>query len=217
MKARSILAGATLFSVLAGYVNLTMFEATKNTLSHMTGSISRLSEAMFRVQGLDISAWHFLIIIASFVLGAGFSGVILSGHILKPGRHYGLLMVLESAWLLIANFVFTKSPWFSVYLVSLAMGQQNAMASSYRGLVIRTTHMTGILTDLGFLLGAAVKRHSLDKWRLGFFLLILLGFFAGGWMGLVGYTSFGINSLRIPGAILFLGGVLYLWQIEESR
>lgn len=207
---------AAFFAAIAGYVNLVLLEATRMTLSHMTGNVARLSEALYR--GSEVSAIHFLVILLSFIFGAMLTGFLLADHHFGLRRVYGVLMLIEGFVLLAAGMVFESSIWLAVYLVSFAMGQQNAMASSFKGLIIRTTHMTGILTDFGFLLGSSLKRRRFIFWRIGFFILLLVGFFIGGWLGLLGYHAFKIHSLYIPGALLAILGVaaiFYIYILQE--
>jgi uncharacterized membrane protein YoaK (UPF0700 family) len=44
----------------------------------------------------------------------------------------------------------------------MACGLQNAMATGYSGAVIRTTHVTGIVTALGIAVGLAARRERVD-------------------------------------------------------
>ena len=211
-----VLAAAALFSAVAGFVNLVLLEATRMTLSHMTGNVARLSEALFR--GSEISSLHFLVIIFCFLFGAMLTGFVLADQHFGPRRLYGALMIVEGLVLLIAAAAFENSVWTTVYLVSFAMGQQNAMASSFKGLIVRTTHMTGILTDLGFLLGSFLKTRRFVYWRVGFFMILLSGFFMGGWLGLISYQTLKIKSLFFPGSILLILGlfdILYIYNLNS--
>ncbi len=203
------------FAAIAGYVNIVLLEATRMTLSHMTGNVARLSEALYR--GSEISVTHFLMILCSFILGAMLTGVLLADRHFGLRRVYGVLMLIEGLVLLTAGLMFESSVWMTVYLVSFAMGQQNAMASSFKGLIIRTTHMTGILTDLGFLLGAFIKRRKFIFWRAGFFTLLLLGFFIGGWFGLLSYAWLKIKSLYLPASLLLLLGFATIVYVSCLR
>ncbi len=86
-------------------------------------------------------------------------------------------------------------------LAAAAAGLQNAYASAYRGMVVRTTHATGLITDIGFLAGAAV-------------LAGLLAFFVGG--GIVGALVrpiLGSDTLTLLGTGLILaGGGYFAWR-----
>ena len=89
----------------------------------------------------------------SFVLGTMASGMIVQQSTLKLGRRYGLALTLESLLLFTAIPFLDASKSIGLYLDLIAMGLQNGMVSAYSGAIIRTTHVTGALTDLGISLG----------------------------------------------------------------
>ena len=108
-------------------------------------------------------------------------------------------------------------PWvFHSYL-----GLQNAMCTSFSGLVVRTTHMTGIVTDIGNILGQACRKDThAELWRLKVHVPLLFGFLFGGFIGELGWLWLGEGSLLIP--CFFTGGVavLYLslpWVKEAAK
>jgi uncharacterized membrane protein YoaK (UPF0700 family) len=63
----------------------------------------------------------------------------------------------------------------SVYMLAIACGMQNAMTTRYSGAVLRTTHLTGMVTDVGLLIGhmARSDRDFHDLWKLTLFLPII--------------------------------------------
>jgi uncharacterized membrane protein YoaK (UPF0700 family) len=83
------------------------------------------------------------------------------------------------------------------------------MVSSYSGAVIRTTHVTGIITDLGIALGQALRRQKVDWRRTGLYLVLLSGFFTGTVCGSLGYYRVGYAVLLMPSSVAGLGGCLY--------
>jgi uncharacterized membrane protein YoaK (UPF0700 family) len=46
------------------------------------------------------------------------------------------------------------------------MGVQNAMVSHYKGAIIRTTHLSGVLTDIGLTLGYKVRGLKIENRRI---------------------------------------------------
>lgn len=84
-------------------------------------------------------------------------------------------------------------------------------ATSYSGAVVRTTHMTGICTDIGNILGQACRKDSkAELWKLKVFVPILLSFMFGGFLGQACYLLMHENAILLP--CFFTGGmgVLYL-------
>ena len=81
------------------------------------------------------------------------AGMIVGAWKLIPGRRYGVAMIVEGCLLGSATRLFLHKHRLALPAVSMACGLQNAMSSSYCGLMIRTTHVTGIVTDIGVMLG----------------------------------------------------------------
>ncbi len=74
------------------------------------------------------------------------------------------------------------------------MGVQNAMVSHYKGTIIRTTHLSGVLTDLGLALGYRVRGLVVERRRVVLHLLILSGFLIGGLCASWMYPYLKLNS-----------------------
>merc|ERR1719191_1161741 len=80
---------------------------------------------------------------------------------------YGLAM-MGTASLLVLSTILEWHP-IAPFLVSAACGLQNGMATSYSGAVIRTTHVTGIATDVGLISGRLLMqfcRTRCAKWHV---------------------------------------------------
>ncbi len=98
------------------------------------------------------------------------------------------------------------------YLVSLACGLQNGLCTTFSGAVIRTTHMTGILTDIGLVLGQAIfyPRTRKHLWKLKVLLPLYGAFCLGGVIGWFAYQLLHIEALLLPCAVLGLLGIAHL-------
>jgi uncharacterized membrane protein YoaK (UPF0700 family) len=83
--------------------------------------------------------------------------------------------------------------------------------------VIRTTHITGIVTDLGIALGLLARREPIDRRRVGLYLVLLTGFFVGGLLGAAGFQRFGYDTLLAPAALSGITGVGYTFIKHFSR
>jgi uncharacterized membrane protein YoaK (UPF0700 family) len=91
------------------------------------------------------------------------------------------------------------------------------MASTYMGLIVRTTHMTGIATDLGFLLGARLRGQKVEPWRFALFVLLLAGFLVGVVLGAAMAVRFGAGALwPAAGLVAIAGGGYYLWRARSA-
>ena len=145
--------GAFTLAFAAGSVNAVgLLGFSHQAVSHLTGTSTLLGLGMAQ---LDYSSSvHLLLVIFSFVAGAAFSGFLIDSSALQPGRRYGVALLLESALLLLAMFALQNNSVAGHYLASAACGLQNAMVTTYSGAIIRTTHVSGLFTDLGLMLGA---------------------------------------------------------------
>ena len=86
---------------------------------------------------------------------------------------------------------------------------QNALATTYSGAIIRTTHVTGIFTDLGIMLGEFVRGDELDKRKAKLFLTIIIGFIFGGALGALLYIKYQFMALLFPICICLSIAVVY--------
>ena len=211
-----VFAGAISLAAVAGYTNVVVLGFFQTPVSHMTGAVSRLSVDLSRGDRGDLQV--VLSIVAGFLLGAVISGVVIGARKLRPGRRYGLALLVEGVVLGLATTLLASGNAAGVTLAAMACGIQNAMASSYYGLVIRTTHVTGIVTDLGVMLGHWLRHRRLRSWKLLLLLGILLGFFAGGVLGALAAARLGARALFLASlACLFAGAVYLAWRHALRR
>lgn len=143
---------------VAGYTNILAFLTCGTVTSHVTGTVSQW--------GLDLvqGRWA-LMIFTSFLLATFLLGAMVSAICTETGRRRGwesiyvLPVALEAALLAVfAVMVALHNPeetetgstlYAMTGLASLAMGLQNATITRISSGVVRTTHMTGVFTDLG--------------------------------------------------------------------
>ncbi|CAF1188152.1 unnamed protein product [Rotaria sp. Silwood1] len=92
----------------------------------------------------------------------------------------------------------------STYLVSLACGLQNGMCTTFSGAVIRTTHMTGVLTDIGLVLGQALfcSRTRKHLWKLKVLIPLYGAFCLGGVSGWFAYKLLLFKAILLLSAII---------------
>lgn len=92
---------------------------------------------------------------------------------------------------------------------SAACGLQNALATTYSGAIIRTTHVTGVFTDLGILIGSALRGDPFDRRKALLFVLIISGFVLGGVVGAFLFSAFEFTALLFPAAFCFALALSY--------
>lgn len=95
------------------------------------------------------------------------------------------------------------------YLVCLACGLQNGMCTTFSGAVIRTTHVTGILTDIGLVIGQAIfhKRTRKHLWKLKILIPLYASFCCGGAIGWIAFKYMHHQAILPPCVIIVCLGV----------
>lgn len=155
---RTFQANATLAVLLcaaAGALNAGGFFAVGLYTSHVTGHASRIADEL--VLGNAPVAGKYLALLLAYLGGAMASTFLMEHnlaqtHAVRYTKPLGLELVLVVAFALIGHFYDERDHQLVPYLaplLSFAMGVQNAMVTKISGAIIRTTHMTGVTTDLG--------------------------------------------------------------------
>jgi uncharacterized membrane protein YoaK (UPF0700 family) len=224
-KKNAVLAGY--LAVTGGYVNSAGFVLLGIFTSHVTGNVGRLSIDLSRRDfGGALGAG---LMIGAFLVGAIVaSAIIESGAFRSRSNAYGTALALVAA-LLFAFLVLPEAePGLSrlhdseAALICSAMGLQNSLVTRLSGAVVRTTHLTGVITDLGIELArwlrwgravlsqrlsvplviGSVERPAPAKIRL--LTIIIVGFGVGAFLGAWGAASLRYGALSIPVAGLAL-------------
>lgn len=199
--------GAFTLALLAGMVNVVgVLGVAPHALSHLSGSATWLGASVWQSSSTVL---HLAGVLLSFVCGSALSGMMLSGHDVRAGRHYDELLVIEGVLLLAAFFALREDMRFGVYFASAACGLQNALATHYSGAIVRTTHVTGIFTDLGLMLGGWLRGVRFDARKARLFGLIIAGFIGGGIIGAKLFMSVGLATLLVPALLCFCLAALY--------
>ena len=171
--------GGFCMACIAGSMNaIGVLSFENHAISHLTGISTLLGVSLSGLHWVD--SIHLLGIIFAFVFGAVLAGAIVGSVALQLGRHYSFALILESLLILGALAALTHDSAMGPYLMSVACGLQNGMVSAYSGTVVRTTHVTGLFTDLGTMMGAALRGHPVNSRRVILYLLLIVGFILGG-------------------------------------
>ncbi|WP_158884460.1 YoaK family protein [Rhodanobacter sp. L36] len=208
--------GGGILAFIAGLINAAGYMGFRHqSITNLTGSTSLLGVALGTADHNE--AWHWAFSIGAFVLGAIFSGLIVQQRTLKLGRRYGAALVLESLLLFGAVPLLDAGNSTGLYLASMAAGLQNGMASTYSGMVFRTTHVSGMFTDLGIYIGQRLRGLQVDTLRIRVCVLVigtfLLGSVTGAWL----FRLLQERSLLIPAALTGLCGAGYGLYCQYQR
>ncbi|MFO0834282.1 MAG: DUF1275 family protein [Phycisphaerales bacterium] len=143
---------------VAGYTNIVALIACGTVTSHVTGNASNLGRHV--VEGNWPAAAFMLFVLLMFFAGACVSAILTESGWRRGSESIYVLPSLAQAILLTAfavglEFREPNQPpsllavWWLTGLASMAMGLQNATITRISSGVVRTTHLTGVLTDLG--------------------------------------------------------------------
>ena len=192
--------GAAALASVAGIVNVVGFLGfQQQAVTHLTGNTSLLAAAL--VGGDAGMALGLGAMLLAFVAGSMLSGLIVQDSTLRLGRRYGVVLTIESLMLLAAVPLFRQQHQAGPILAATACGLQNAMATTYSGALVRTSHVSGMFTDLGIMLGHSLRGLPLARRRLALCSLVISFFFLGGVVGAVLYGGIGYAALYVPGAL----------------
>lgn len=214
MNANHVLLGGCILTFLAAAVNADFMLRMGISVSHLTGDLSRITSESIKSGGLrSREAGILFLSVLGFVCGAATSGFFIHHPTLQLQRPYGRFVIAEGALLLTTHFLTADSMLLSCWLAAWACGMQNALATRYRGIVLRTTHITGLLTDVGQNFGMRLAGHSVEIWKITTPLLLALSFAAGALTG----AFFTLRS-RIP--VTAACGIVYMlvgmtWSIRR--
>lgn len=205
---RWVWSGAWALAFVAGIVNVVGFLGfTHQAVTHLTGTTSMFAAA---VASLDAPATlHYAASLGSFILGTVVSGFLIQDTTLQLGRRYGIALLIESALLALAVPLCESQNSLGLYAAACACGLQNAMVSTYSGAVVRTTHLSGMFTDLGIFLGHLLRGLPVDLRRLRLCVLVITGFFCGGIAGTSAFRWLAYKALFIPSGLTAITAIAY--------
>ena len=202
---------------VAGAANAGGFLAVRQYTSHMTGIVSAMADhtavGAFRLLAAGGGA------VLSFVLGAACCALIVNfARRRRLHSTYALPLLFEALLLLafgvlggrLASVELLIVP-ATVSLLCFMMGLQNAVITKLSNAEIRTTHITGVLTDIGIELGRALywngdgvaPRVVANRDRLRLLAGLAVSFFTGGVVGATGFARLGYAA-TVPLAFMLV-------------
>ena len=208
-----------MLAFVAGATNAGGFLAVQQYTSHMTGIVSSMAD------NLVLGAYDLVLGglggLLSFLLGAACSAIMVN----YSRRHqlhseFALPLLFEALLLLgfgVLGARLSGIPGLfvpvTVMLLCFIMGLQNALITKLSHAEIRTTHITGIVTDIGIELGKLLywnvdqspQQHPVrvNRQRLRVLGLLALNFFGGGVLGALGFKYLGYLA-TLPLALLLV-------------
>ncbi|TZF91636.1 DUF1275 domain-containing transporter [Cognatilysobacter lacus] len=188
---------AWLLAFDAGAVNAVgLLGAAHQAVSHLTGTTTLLATAIADGDGLGIA--RFAGVALAFVAGAVAAGAVIPTNPLDLDQRQSALLAAVAVLLVLSLAAFESGSLAGLHLAAAACGLQNAMTTSFSGAVVRTSHVSGMFTDLGIALGHALRRAPVQPRRLLLCSVVIAGFFAGGLAAAALYARVGYGALWLP-------------------
>lgn len=203
--------GGFVLTINAGFINVVgLLSALSQPVSHLTGVTSYLAISLVDNRSQIL---HLALIIVCFVTGSAISGLIVDSTQLRFGRRYGGILLLEGGVLATAVPLLNSNSWLGIYALTLACGMQNGMVTTYSGAIVRTSHITGLMTDLGIYFGKWILRRERKSWQAQMYLVLFFGFLIGGVVGTLMFDLWGNDALYFAAVLTAgLGFGYWLWR-----
>jgi len=219
---------AAYLALVGGFVNSAGFVLIGQFTSHVTGNIGRLANDVASREWS--AAGGAAAMIVAFFCGAFVASMIIESEAFGSAAYaYGTSLALEAFLLFGFLAMFTaggdRIRSLEGATLCVAMGVQNSLVTRLSGAVIRTTHLTGVVTDLGIESARWFRwlhGRASDAWRpklsfgatppqrpvvarIGLLGIIAAAFTSGAVAGAAGATKFHQMALLLPLASLVAG------------
>lgn len=205
---------AILLSFVAGLVNITGVLALKTLTTNVTGHFAFFAEEIMRHD--YATAFTFLLFTIFFLLGSFLSSFLQELISIKnPNQSHILPISLEIIILIGVGFfgtsggIYTLDGKLTAFLLLLSMGIQNSLVTNISKSTVRTTHLTGLFTDLGIELSQLLfykKPEEVKKLKTSIFLRlsIIFFFFLGCFSGGIIYQILEMKTLFVAATVLLI-------------
>lgn len=206
---------ASLLSFVAGIVNVAGFLAVKQLTTNVTGHFAFLVEEALKIN-FHQSLFYFLYVFC-FFSGAFFSNFIIELTGKVTDKNIFIIPVLTEVIILtiiaLIDFRFiTENPNLIACSTLFAMGLQNSLVTTISNSVVRTTHLTGLFTDLGiefsqlfFFKSKEQSEKLISSIKLR--ITIISAFFVGGITAGTFFAELKMKTLLIA-ALVLIGGLI---------
>ncbi len=206
--------GGLILAFCAGCVNsTTLVGFTHLSASHVTGNVTLFATA--------IAQWNWSLLglvcmtLLSFLAGSVMSGYIVGGRSFVLGRRYEVALLIEMLLLTVAMLLLHYQLFWGQIFAAMACGLQNSMVSTYSGAAIRTTHLTGLTSDMGSAIGNWLAGRPIKKFVVLFQAMLWYAFCGGGVIGALLFVKFDYLSLLLPIAILGMSALIYRYGLSK--
>lgn len=196
-----------LLNVVAGFMNVATILSFGVPSTHFTGNLSQV--VISTLEGNFILLSIVVGSILSFVIGGAVSGYMFSDRVFRMGRRYGVTLICLGITHLVLIGLFKQHIFLVAYYAFMA-GMQNAMFIYYNGILIRTTHFTGYLTDIAFEIGRICRGQRDGIWKIRMYSCSILCFILGGALSGMASLTFKHYTMLLVGVFYVVAGLYYV-------
>lgn len=206
---------AAALPAVAGSTNAIALLALRHGgVTHLTG-ISTEGAIGLGTQDAHL-LFHAVGVILLFLFGCALSAGLLRAPRWTPSAMAVWVLILEAMVLAAAAWILPETPWLGVTLCAGAMGLQNGMTSLVSGALLRTSHLTGMFTDLGTALGQLTWRGPVDRRRVAVCAVVIGSFVTGAALAAACYARWNGQAL-IANAVGVMAVAAVTWHLHRAR
>lgn len=216
---------ASILSFVAGLVNVTGFLSVAQLTTNVTGHFAFFVDEVFKLN--FAKSFVYFLYIFFFFLGSFVSSFVIEWSFKNKYSKSNLIPAITEILILFAiplleGEMVSSYPDVIACSLLFAMGLQNSFVTTISNASVRTTHLTGLFTDLGIELSQLFFYRSTEQRRklyssIKLRLAIISFFFVGGLTGGVFYNAAGINLLYLGGIVLIVGLLYDYLSLEKSE
>lgn len=208
---RAILLCGCCLSFGAAFANASLFLQTGASVSHLTGDMTRLSiDIVQNFPKIFLEIMVVFIAAISFVIGAFIAGYYIHHPTLDFSQPYARAITFVGLLFLLSYSAVAEYPSLGIALAAMGCGLQNALATRYRGIILRTTHLTGLITDIGVTLGMRVRGLDIPIWKIAVPTFLTASFFVGGICASCIFFLTPYDPLLMAGIAYLICGTLWI-------
>lgn len=204
---------ASLLSFVAGIINVTGIVSINQLTTNVTGHFAYFVDELFQLN--YTGGMIYFLYVLFFFLGS-FTSNILIELISKVSDRYVYIIpvfieiIILSSIGIFGNYLIDYLPNVIAFSLLFAMGFQNALVTIISNAIVRTTHLTGLFTDLGievsqlFFYKGTQQKIKLKR-TINLRMRIIIFFFLGGLAGGLVYSRISFHGLFLPVTLLLFG------------
>jgi len=213
---------ASLLSFVAGIVNVAGFLSVAKLTTNITGHFAFFIDEAFKLNAFQ-TILYFVFIVA-FFSGSFTSGLLIEIFSRKSSRFVFIVPIILESFILTSTGLLTKSfidnsENLIATILLFTMGLQNSLVTKISNATVRTTHLTGLFTDLGielsqlFFYTEIEQKQKLYK-SIKLRLTIISFFFLGGLLAGILYDFIQIRVLLL-GSVVLIAGIIYTFKKQH--